>query len=280
MAPAGAEPGDDRRRWSRARSSPTTASTGTSLQPAEEPRADAPPKHLEGLIIAAPGSTLAAERAAERRSPTRRSSPRRSTARATCRTARATTSRRPRSPSTRARWPSEIDALSVEMEGRAGIEARGMGAFAAVAQGSDEEPALITLRYEAAGRRARWRPDARLRRQGGDVRQRRHLAEARRENGRDEVRHVRRRRGRARRSPRSRACSCRVELVAVVGATENLPSGARGQAGRHRHGVQRQDDRGQQHRRRGPARARGLPRATRSRRARSGSSTWRRSRAR
>ena len=30
--------------------------------------------------------------------------------------------------------------------------ARGMGAFAAVAQGSDEEPALITLRYEPAGR--------------------------------------------------------------------------------------------------------------------------------
>ncbi len=42
----------------------------------------------------------------------------------------------------------EIDALSVEVEGRTGISARGMGAFAAVAQGSDEEPALITLRYE------------------------------------------------------------------------------------------------------------------------------------
>lgn len=42
----------------------------------------------------------------------------------------------------------KIDALSVEVEGRAGIKARGMGAFAAVAQGSEQEPALITLRYE------------------------------------------------------------------------------------------------------------------------------------
>jgi leucyl aminopeptidase len=43
---------------------------------------------------------------------------------------------------------SEIEALTVEVEGRAGIVARGMGAFAAVAQGSEQEPALITLRYE------------------------------------------------------------------------------------------------------------------------------------
>ncbi len=42
----------------------------------------------------------------------------------------------------------EIEALSVEVEGRAGIAARGMGAFAAVALGSEQEPALITLRYE------------------------------------------------------------------------------------------------------------------------------------
>jgi leucyl aminopeptidase len=42
----------------------------------------------------------------------------------------------------------EIDGLSVEIEGREEIVGRGMGAFAAVAQGSDQEPALITLRYE------------------------------------------------------------------------------------------------------------------------------------
>ncbi len=44
----------------------------------------------------------------------------------------------------------ELEHLSVEVEGRAGILERGMGAFAAVAQGSEQEPALITLRYEPA----------------------------------------------------------------------------------------------------------------------------------
>jgi leucyl aminopeptidase len=42
----------------------------------------------------------------------------------------------------------EVHSLSVEVEGREGISARGMGAFSAVAQGSEQEPALITLRYE------------------------------------------------------------------------------------------------------------------------------------
>jgi leucyl aminopeptidase len=42
----------------------------------------------------------------------------------------------------------EIEALSVEVEGRAGISAHGMGAFTAVAQGSEQEPALIVLRYD------------------------------------------------------------------------------------------------------------------------------------
>jgi leucyl aminopeptidase len=41
-----------------------------------------------------------------------------------------------------------IEGLTVKVEGREGIEAHGMGAFAAVAQGSEEEPALIVLRYE------------------------------------------------------------------------------------------------------------------------------------
>lgn len=45
----------------------------------------------------------------------------------------------------------QIEQLSVDVEGRAGLEARGMGAFAAVAQGSDQEPALITMRYEGVG---------------------------------------------------------------------------------------------------------------------------------
>jgi leucyl aminopeptidase len=46
------------------------------------------------------------------------------------------------------RLGEEIEHLSVETEGRAGIVGRSMGAFAAVAQGSEQEPALITMRYE------------------------------------------------------------------------------------------------------------------------------------
>jgi leucyl aminopeptidase len=45
------------------------------------------------------------------------------------------------------RLAGEIEHLDVEVEGRDGILGRSMGAFAAVAQGTDEEPALITLRY-------------------------------------------------------------------------------------------------------------------------------------
>jgi leucyl aminopeptidase len=45
----------------------------------------------------------------------------------------------------------EVEGVSVEVEGREQILARGMGAFACVAQGSDEEPALITIRYDGAG---------------------------------------------------------------------------------------------------------------------------------
>jgi leucyl aminopeptidase len=45
----------------------------------------------------------------------------------------------------------ELDGLEVAVMDRADLEAAGMGAFAAVAQGSHEEPRLITLRYEPAG---------------------------------------------------------------------------------------------------------------------------------
>ncbi|HTW41636.1 MAG TPA: leucyl aminopeptidase [Solirubrobacteraceae bacterium] len=44
----------------------------------------------------------------------------------------------------------EVDGLSVRVDGRAELVARGMGAFAAVAQGSEQEPALITIAYEPA----------------------------------------------------------------------------------------------------------------------------------
>ena len=43
-----------------------------------------------------------------------------------------------------------FDSMSVEVLGRDEIVAKGMGAFAAVAQGTDREPRLITLTYEGA----------------------------------------------------------------------------------------------------------------------------------
>jgi leucyl aminopeptidase len=45
----------------------------------------------------------------------------------------------------------KIEHLTVEVEGRDGLKARKMGSFAAVAQGSEQEPALITMRYEPPG---------------------------------------------------------------------------------------------------------------------------------
>src|SRR5215207_191718 len=45
----------------------------------------------------------------------------------------------------------ELPGVQVDVMGRAEIEAAGMGAFAAVAQGAGEEPQLITIRHEPAG---------------------------------------------------------------------------------------------------------------------------------
>jgi len=44
-----------------------------------------------------------------------------------------------------------LEGVTVEVLDRRGIEAAGMGAFAGVARGSDEEPRLITIRYEPDG---------------------------------------------------------------------------------------------------------------------------------
>ena len=44
-----------------------------------------------------------------------------------------------------------LPGVTVDVWGRAGIEAAGMGAFAAVAQGSENEPRLITVRHEPPG---------------------------------------------------------------------------------------------------------------------------------
>jgi leucyl aminopeptidase len=44
-----------------------------------------------------------------------------------------------------------VEGVEVEVLGRAEIEAAGMGAFAGVAKGSDEEPRLIAMRYDPPG---------------------------------------------------------------------------------------------------------------------------------
>ncbi len=45
----------------------------------------------------------------------------------------------------------ELDGVGVEVRGRDFLLERGMGAFAAVAQGADAEPALIVMRYDGEG---------------------------------------------------------------------------------------------------------------------------------
>jgi leucyl aminopeptidase len=112
--------------------------------PKEKPEADAKPKRLEGLILTGDGvlsgvvgdakivSGAVNEARDLQNRPANDLTP----------TALAEHARK---------LGEEIEHLSVETEGRAGIVARSMGAFAAVAQGSDEEPALITMRYEPTG---------------------------------------------------------------------------------------------------------------------------------
>src|SRR5437764_1181935 len=54
-------------------------------------------------------------------------------------------------PSALAERARALEGVQVDVWGRADIEAAGMGAFAAVARGSDEEPRLIVLRYAPPG---------------------------------------------------------------------------------------------------------------------------------
>ncbi len=112
--------------------------------PAGGEQADAPPKHLQALIVRADGdvsgpvadAALVAEGANAARDLQNRPA-------------------NDLTPSALGAYAQalarEVDGLSVEVEERAEIVGRGMGAFAAVAQGSEQEPALITLRYDGPG---------------------------------------------------------------------------------------------------------------------------------
>ncbi|HVR06382.1 MAG TPA: leucyl aminopeptidase [Solirubrobacteraceae bacterium] len=107
--------------------------------------ADSTPKHLEGLIVAAPGAAAQElERVVAQAAVVGEAA-----------NAARDLQNRPANdltPSALAAHAQaladELPALSVESEGREGLLARGMGAFAAVAQGSEQEPALIVLRYD------------------------------------------------------------------------------------------------------------------------------------
>ena len=107
-----------------------------------------------------------------------------------------------------------------------------MGSFLSVTNGSDEPPRFIVLEYRNG---ARERSPGGAGRQGHHVRHRRHLAQAGRRHGRDEVRHVRRGQ-RARHVPRGRrARSCRSTWSASIAGLREHAERPRDQAGRHRH---------------------------------------------
>ncbi len=112
--------------------------------PRQRQDADAKPKHLEGLVLTGDGdlgpavgnARIVSEAVNEARDLQNRPA----------------NDLTPTALAEHARGlGEEIEHLSVEVEGREGIVARSMGAFAAVAQGSEQEPALITLRYEPPG---------------------------------------------------------------------------------------------------------------------------------
>ena len=136
-----------------------------------------------------------------------------------------------------------------------------MGLLLGVARGSAEPPRLIVFATRSARRAGR--AGARAGRQGHHVRHRRHLDQAGRGHGPDEGRHGRRR-GRRRRDARDRAARAR---RSASSASSRRPrtcrAAARSKPGDVLRGAQRQDGRGDQHRRRGTAdpRRRALVRA-------------------
>ena len=97
-----------------------------------------------------------------------------------------------------------------------------MGALLGVAQGSVREARLLILKLE---RRQAGRAAGRIRRQGRYLRHRRHLDQAGRRNGSDEVGHGRRRSRRRRASRRSRCARPRPTSSASAGWSRTCRAG-------------------------------------------------------
>ena len=164
---------------------------------------------------------------------------------------------RPRSPTARAELAARSTALTSRSSAARRSRRAGWARSRAVAQGIGRGAALIVLRYDA-GRRDRPACSALVGKavtfDAGGI-----SIKPAGEDARDEVRHVRRRRRARGDRARSRGSGCRVRVIAVIGATENMPSGRAVKPGDIVARDGRHDDRGQQHRRRGPPRPRRLP---------------------
>ena len=162
--------------------------------------------------------------------------------------------------------------LQCEVLGREQIRYAGMGAFAAVAQGTAEEPQLITLRYapeDATGPMLGFVGKAVTFDSGGiSIKPGPKMADMKYDmcGGAAVLEAI----GAIAR------LGLPVNVIAVIGATENLPSGTRVQARRHRPRALGHDDRDHQHGRRGPARAVPTASPTPASRAPNGWSTSRR----
>ncbi len=118
--------------------------THKSAPAGEDAGEDAPPKHLERLIVSGPDGTETAVAAAALVGE--------AVNRARDLQNRPGNDLTPTALGEYAKaLERDLEGVTVQVEGRDGLVARGMGAFAAVAQGSEEEPALITIRYDGPG---------------------------------------------------------------------------------------------------------------------------------
>ena len=213
------------------------------LRPLQEPRT--PTSRRRRARVADPARR---RRASPRRPRPPGSAPRPRTAPATCRACPPTSPPPPTSASRAEEIAAAHESVSVEVLGRERDRRQGMGGLVAVSQGGAEEPRLIVLRYAGGGSGATLGLVGKgVTFDTGGISIKPSAGHAGDEDG-----HVRRRRGaRGGRGDRRARPADRPDRRRPLDREHAL--GHRDQARRHHHPVQRQDGRGQQHRRRGPA---------------------------